>query len=398
MKIFKRILSVAAAMTMMVGVGVTNAETVKIGLITSTSGQGTFLGEQMVQAAQLYMAQNKSRLPPGVDVKLIVRDDGGPNPDKARQLAQELIVREKVNFLTGFIWSPNGAAVAPLSTEAKVPTLLMNAGASANITLSPYFVRFSFGTSTAPYYLGKWAGERYKTSYIAVTDYGPGFDSEKYFEQGFKQNADSKILGRVRMPINTADFVPYLQKVKELKPDVLFVFVPTGRIGVNFVKAFNDLGLAKEGIKLIGTGDITADEELHSLGDAALGLLTVHHYSGAGDRQATKDFNSVWIAAYGKDSIPSFAAPQAWDAMDGIYEAIIAQKGKVTAEKSMEILRNYKSDHSPRGTISIDPRTRDIRQNEYLREVRKVDGKLVNVEIEVVGKQVLDPWVEQNSK
>lgn len=397
MKLFKRILSIAAVVSVAVA-GTAAAETIKIGLITSTSGQGTFLGEQMIQAAQLYMDQNKSRLPAGTDVKLIVRDDGGPNPDKARQLAQELIVREKVDFLTGFIWSPNAAAVAPLSTEAKVPTLLMNAGASVNITLSPYFVRFSMGTSTAPYYLGKWAGARYKTSYIAVTDYGPGFDSEKYFELGFKENAGAEVVGRVRMPINTADFVPYLQKVKELKPDVLFVFVPTGRIGVNFVKAFNDLGLAKQGIKLVGTGDITADEELPSLGDAALGLLTVHHYSGAADRQATKDFNAAWAAAYGKDSIPSFAAPQAWDTMDAIYEAIIAQKGKVESDKSMEILRHYKSGKSPRGTISIDPGTRDIRQNEYLREVRKVDGRLANVEIEVVGQQVLDPWVEQNSK
>ncbi|MBU7436196.1 ABC transporter substrate-binding protein [Paraburkholderia fungorum] len=378
--------------------GAVHAQTVKIGLVTSTSGAGALLGEHMVKAAKLYMSKHDGSLPPNVKVELIVRDDGGPSPDKAKQLAQELIVSERVNFLTGFVWSPNAAAVAPLSTEAKIPTVLMNAGASANITLSPYFTRFSFGTSTAPYYLGAWAGKRYKTVYIAVADYGPGFDSESAFESGFKKNGPGKIVGRVHMPVTTTDFVPYLQHVKDTRPDALFVFVPTGRIGANLVKSFKDLGLDQAGIKLIGTGDISADEELPSMGKAALGIITVHHYSDAGDRPATKAFNASWAKAYGNDSIPSFAAIQAWDAMDAIYKAIIVQGGKVDPDKTMKILRNYKSDSSPRGPISIDPQTRDIRQNEYVREVKMVDGKLANVEIGIAGKQVLDPWVEANRK
>jgi branched-chain amino acid transport system substrate-binding protein len=393
-----RFLSTFAAVAVTAGMlTTTHAQTVKVGLITSTSGAGALLGEHMVKSAKLYMDLNANTLPKNVKVDLIVRDDGGPSPDKAKQLAQELIVRERVNFLTGFVWSPNAAAVAPLSTEAKVPTVLMNAGASANITLSPYFTRFSFGTSAAPYYAGAWAGKRYKKVFIAVTDYGPGFDSEAAFENGFKSTGTGSIAGRVRMPITTADFVPYLQRVKDTKPDALFVFVPTGRIGAGLVKSFKDLGLDNAGIKLIGTGDITADEELPSMGSSTLGTITVHHYSGAGDRPEARAFNAAWAKAYGKDSIPSFAAIQAWDAMDAIYKSIIAQGGKIDPEKTMEVLKHYKS-NSPRGPISIDPRTRDIRQNEYVREVKMVNGKLANVEIEVVGSQVLDPWVEANTK
>lgn len=389
--------TVVAALTLSVG-AVASAQNIKIGLIASTTGAGAVLGEHMVKASKLYMELNAGTLPAGVKVNLVVRDDGGPSPDKAKQLAQELIVRERVSFLTGFVWSPNAAAVAPLSSEAKVPTLLMNAGASANITLSPYFVRFSMGTSAAPHYAGVWAGKRFKRVFMAVSDYGPGFDSEAAFENGFKSAGAGAIVGRVRMPMTTADFVPYLQRVKDAAPDALFVFVPTGKIGANLVKSFKDLGLDKAGIALIGTGDITSDEELQSMGPSMLGVISVHHYSGASDRPATRKFVAAWAKAYGDDSTPSFAAVHAWDAMDAIYKTIIAQGGKIDPDKSMEILRNYKSDSSPRGPISIDPRTRDIRQNEFVREVKMLNGKLANVEIEMVGTQVLDPWVEKNSK
>lgn len=376
-----------------------SAQTVKLGVVATLTGSNSLLGEHMDKAIKLYMDMHKTDLPPGVNVQVVIRDDGGPNPDKSKQLAQELIVREKVDILTGIVWSPNGAAIAPLATEAKIPTVLMQAGASANITMSPYFIRFSFGTWAAPYYMGAYAAKHYKRVYIAVSDYAPGVDSETAFEKAYKEgNSDGTIIGRVRMPLSTADFVPFLQRAKDASPDALFVFVPAGKLGASIMKTFGDLGLDKAGIKLIGTGDITADEELPTMGNTPLGVITVSHYSGGGDRPANRSFIAAWKKAYGESSIPSFTAVHAWDAMGGIYHAIREQKGKLNPERTIELLRNYKTNDSPRGPIAIDPRTRDIRQNEYIREVRSVDGKLVNVELEVVGNMVVDPWVETNTK
>lgn len=399
MQYLKTRIAVALASAVLLSASASLAQTVKIGVVTTLSGGLALLGEHIDKAIRLYTDLHKDGLPQGVKIEFVVRDDGGANPDKAKQLAQELIVRDKVNILTGFVWSPNAAAVAPLATEAKIPTVLMNAGASANITLSPYFVRFSFGTNTAPYYLGAWAGTKFKKVYTAVSDYGPGYDSESAFSRAFKESGkDGEIVGAVRMPLNTADFVPFLQKVKDAKPDALFVFVPAGKLGATVMKAFGDLGLDKAGIRLIATGDITADEELPGMGDTPRGVITVHHYSGAADRPANKTFQAEWKKAYGENSIPAFPAIQAWDAMDAIYQAVREQKGKIDPDKTLEILKNYKTSDSPRGPIAIDPRTRDIRQNEYLREVREVNGKLANVELEVVGKMVVDPWVEANTK
>jgi branched-chain amino acid transport system substrate-binding protein len=380
-------------------VGRAQTRSVKIGFVSTLTGQNAIVGEHMLKGMKLYLATHSHALPAGVGVQLVTRDDGGPNPDKCKQLAQELIVRERISLLAGIVWSPNAAAIAPLATQASMPTVLLQAGASANVTLSPYFVRFSFGTWTAPYYLGLWASRRFKQMFIAVSDYAPGHDSEAAFERGFKTGSvDGQIVGRIRMPLNTADFVPFLQRVKDTKPNALFVFVPSGTLGGNVVKAFGDLQLAKAGIRLIGTGDITADEDLPSMGSTAVGITTMLHYSAAADRPANRAFISAWNAAYGQTPAPAASAVHAWDGMAAICRALREQNGRLTPDRTLEILRNYTADDSPRGPLTIDQRTRDVRQNEYLREVRLVAGKLANVEIDIAGKLVLDPWVEANRK
>jgi branched-chain amino acid transport system substrate-binding protein len=391
--------SAALAAGIALAAGPASAQTVKVGFVSSMSGPNAILGEYMEKGARLYMALNADKLPPGVKIELLVRDDTGPNPDKAKQLTQELIVRDKVQILTGYVFSPNGMAIAPLITEAKVPTVIMNAAASQIMTLSPYYIRTSFGTWQAPYPLGQWAAKNFKRVYIAVSDFAAGHDSEHAFEQGFKDaNGGGEIVGRVRMPLNNPDFVPFMQKIKDTRPDALFSFVPGGRQATQIMKAFGDLGLKGAGVKFIGTGDITSDEVLPTMGDTPLGVITAHHYSAAADRPSNKAFLAAWRKAYGEDSTPSFLAVGAWDGMAAIYEAVAKQNGKVTPEKTMEILRSYKTDNSPRGPFKIDQKTGDIMQNEYLREVRSVDGKLVNVEIETIGEQVLDPWLAKNAK
>jgi len=371
-------------------------QTVKIGFITSYSGLNGNLGPYMERAVRLYLKQHEKELG-GVKVELITRDDTGPNPDKAKQLAQELVVRDKVNLLAGVIFTPNAMAMAPIATEAKVPFVIMNAGTAVITTRSPYMVRTSFTLWQSTYPLGQWAAKKFKTAYSLVSDFGPGHDSEEGFSKAF-EDGGGKMLGKVRVPLQNPDWAAYMQRVKDAKPDALMVFIPAGKTATAVMKNFSDLGLAQAGIKLIGPGDITTDEELPNMGDVALGVLTVHHYSAAADRPANKAFVEAWKKEYGANETPNFVAVGAYDGAAIIVEAIKQQKGKLDPDKTMEIFKHWKNPNSPRGPIAIDPETRDIIQPEYLREVRKVNGQLANVELETLGAAVKDPWKELQKK
>jgi branched-chain amino acid transport system substrate-binding protein len=373
------------------------AQTIKIGFITSYSGLNGNLGPYMERALRLYMKQHDKDLPRGVNIEILVRDDTGPNPDKAKQLAQELIVRDKVNLLAGVIFTPNALAIAPLATEAKVPFIIMNAGTAVITTRSPYIARFSFTLWQSCYPLGQWAAKHFKRAYTMVSDFGPGHDCEDAFIRATKE-AGGDVAGSVRVPLVNPDFVPYVQRAKDARPDALMVFIPAGKTATAVLKAFGELGLRQAGVKLIGPGDVTTDEELPNMGEAALGVLTVHHYSAAATRPANKAFVAAWKKEYGANETPNFLSAGAWDGMDAIYYVIREQKGKLDPDRTMELLKNYKNPNSPRGPISIDPETRDIVQAEYLREVRKVGGALANVEIETLGAAVKDPWKELNKK
>ena len=373
-----------------------HAQTIKIGLINTYSGPMASNGDQLQKAVDLFMKHNESKLPPGVKIEIIKRDDTGINPETAKRLAQELIVRDKVNILAGVIWTPNAAAIAPLATEAKVPFIIMNAGTAMLTTLSPYIVRTSFTLWQSSYPMGQWSSKKFKTAYVAVADYGPGHDAQEGFKRGFTEGG-GKIAGEVRMPPPTSDFAPFLQRVKDAKPDALFVFVPAGKSATALMKGFGDLGLAQAGIKLIGPGDITTDEELPNMGDVPLGVITMFHYSAAGDRPANKAFVESYKKEYGANAWPNFISVGAWDAMQAIFDAVRAQGGKLDPDKTMEFLKGWKNPNSPRGPISIDPATRDIVQNEYVREVRRVGGVLANVELETI-PAVKDPWKEINKK
>src|SRR3989442_1307880 len=390
-----RIAKIALAAALVFSAAAASAQTVKIGFITSYSGLNGNLGPYMERAVRLYLKQHEKELG-GVKVELLTRDDTGPNPDKARQLAQELVVRDKVNLLAGVIFTPNAMAMAPIATEAKVPFVIMNAGTSVITTRSPYIVRTSFTLWQSSYPLGKWASKKFKTAYTLVSDFGPGHDSEEAFIKGFTEGG-GKMLGSVRVPLQNPDWAAYMQRVKDAKPDCLMVFIPAGKTATAVMKNFGDLGLDKAGIKLIGPGDITTDEELPNMGDIALGVTTMFHYSAAAERPANKAFVAAWKKEYGASEVPNFLSAGSWDGTAMIFAAIKAQKGKLDPDKTMEIFKHYKNADSPRGPISIDPETRDIVQNEYLREVRKVGGQLANVELETF-PSVKDPWKELQKK
>jgi branched-chain amino acid transport system substrate-binding protein len=370
------------------------AETVKVGVINTYSGPLAAAGEQMDRGIKLYMKLHEKDLPPGVTIELIKRDDTGPNPEVAKRLAQELITRDKVQLLTGVIWTPNALSIAPLVTEAKVPFIIMNAGTAMITTKSPYIARVSFTLWQSSYPLGTWAAKNgMKSAYVLVSDFGPGIDSEAAFTKAYT-DAGGTIAGSVRMPVATLDFAPFLQRAKDAKPDAVFCFVPASKQALAFMKGFGDLGLGTAGIKLIGPGDLTTDEELPGMGDPALGTITMHHYSAAGDRPANKTFVAAYKAEFGEKEEPSFLVADAYDGMAAIFNVVIAQKGVIDPDKTMDLLKGWKYD-SARGPIMIDPETRDIVQNEYLRRVEKVGGQLRNVEIETI-PMVKDPWKELN--
>jgi branched-chain amino acid transport system substrate-binding protein len=373
-----------------------SAQTVKIGLINTYSGPMASNGDQIEKAINLFMKLGQCKLPAGVKLEIIKRDDTGINPETAKRLAQELIVRDKVQMVTGVVWTPNALSIAPLVTEAKVPFVIMNAGTAMITERSPYIARTSFTLWQSSYPMGTWAAKRFKTAYVAVSDFGPGYDAQEAFTKAFTA-AGGKVIGTVRMPPPTSDFAPFLQRVKDAKPDALFVFVPAGKSATAFMKGFGDLGLGQAGIKLIGPGDIVTDEELPNMGDVPNGVMTMFHYSAAGDRPANKSFVAAYQKEYGPNAWPNFISVGAWDGMQAICDVVAAQGGKVDPDKTMLLLRGWKNPNSPRGPIEIDPRTRDIVQNEYVRETKRVGGVMKNVELETF-PMVKDPWKEFTQK
>jgi len=335
-------------------------------------------------------------LPAGTKVELIKRDDTGVNPDLAKRLAQELVLRDHVQILTGGQWTPNAMAVAALTKQAKIPFVTMTAGGSAVTLQSPYVVRTGWTLWQSSYPLGVWAAKQgWKNAYTVVSDFAPGHDGEAAFIKGFTEGGGT-IVGSVRIALKTTDYLPYFQKVKDANPDVVYVFNPGGPQATAFMKAFDDVGIAKSKIKLIGPLDITSDDELPNMGRSALGVVTLGQYSPAATRQSNLDFIAAWKKEYGADSVPTFFAMAGWDGMHAIYDAIKAQNGKIDPDATMTFLHKWSDPNSPRGPIRIDE-AGDLVQNLYLRRVEEKNGRLANIEIETVG-QFGDPWKIFNKK
>ncbi|MGH6737419.1 MAG: ABC transporter substrate-binding protein, partial [Bradyrhizobium sp.] len=299
-------------------------------------------------------------------------------PDNTKRLAQELIVNDKVSFIAGFGITPAALAAAPLATQAKIPEVVMAAGTSIITERSPYIVRTSFTLAQSSTIIGDWAAKNgIKKVATLTSDYAPGNDALKFFKQHFTAGG-GEIVEEVKVPLANPDFAPFLQRMKDAKPDAMFVFVPAGQ-GGNFMKQYAERGLDKAGIRVIGPGDVMDDDLLNGMGDAALGTVTAHLYSAAHPSQMNKDF----VAAYKKDfgNRPGFMAVSGYDGIHLIYAALKKTNGNTDGDKLVEAMKWMKWE-SPRGPISIDPETRDIIQNIYIRKVEKVDGELYNVEFQ----------------
>ncbi len=361
-------------------------------MIVPMTGPSASTGKQERAGAELYLHEHGDTVA-GKKINLIIKDDTGA-ADVTKRLAEELITNDHAKALVGFGLTPLALAVAPIATQAKVPEIV-SAAATAMITeKSPYIVRTSFTLPQASAPMAQWAlKNNIKKVVTIVTDYGPGIDAEKWFSSTFEKGGGT-IADKIRVPLKNPDFSPFLQKVKDDKPDAVFVFVPSG-FGAIFMKQFAERGLDKSGIKLIGTGDVTDDDLLADIGDPALGAITTHHYSADHDSPENKAF----VAAFKKANNglrPNFMAVAAYDAMAMLYQALEKTKGDASGDALLAAMKGMKW-MSPRGPVEIDPETRDIIQNIYVRKVEKKNGELYNVEFETI-PDVKDPYKAAEKK
>jgi len=356
----------------------------KIGLILPMSGPFASTGKQVEAAARLYIAQNGDTVA-GRKIQLIVRDDTGA-PDVTKRIAQEMVLNDQVQFLAGFGLTPLAFAAAPIATETKTPMIVMAAGTSVITDQSPFIARTSFTLPQVTVGIADWAAQSGgKKAITLVTDFAPGHDAEKSFKERFMK-AGGQVAEELRVPIRSPDFAPFLQRVLDAKPDTLFVFVPSG-VGAQFMKQFVERGLDKSGIRLVVTGDVTDDDILNEMGDAALGVISTHHYSAAHNSPE----NKVFVEGMKKQANirANFMGVGGWDGMHLIYESLKKTNGSKDGTALVEAMKGMKWT-SPRGPIQIDAKTRDIIQNVYVRKVEKVGGELFNVEFSTF-EQVPDP-------
>jgi branched-chain amino acid transport system substrate-binding protein len=363
-------------------------DTLKIGLIMAYSGPFADTASQMQAGIDLYVAQHGDEIG-GKKIEFIKKDTGGPSPDVAKRLAQELVVRDGVDIIAGFTLTPEALGAADVATEAKKFMVVMNAATSIVTEKSPYIVRTSLTIPQVNYAFGKWAAEKggVKQAYTLVADYGPGHDAEKSFAKGFTE-AGGKIVGADKTPVANPDFSAYVQRVKDAKPEAVYVFIPGGSQPPALGKALAERGLTPPATKLFGQGELTLPEALESMGDNAKGIITTFHYTMERDDPLNNEFVKAYRDA-NKGRSPDLFSIGGYDGMHLIYEALKKTNGDTSGDALVEAAKGM-SWQSPRGPISIDPETRDIIQTVWIREVQEVDGKLQNVIIDQI-PNVKDP-------
>ena len=371
---------------MFAATGALAQQAVKIGLILPYSGQFADTATQMDNAIKLYVKQHGESAG-GRKIEIIRKDSGGIAPDVAKRLAQELVVRDRVDVLTGLILTPNALAVGDVSAEAKKFTVIMNAATSIITTKSPYMARVSVTTPMLNESMGLWAAKNgVRRAFTMVSDFGPAHDAEEGFIRAFKE-AGGQVVGSVRFPVANPDFAAFVQRAKDSNPDGIYAWVPGGVQPAAIGKALSERGIDTKKFRVMGQGELTSDEALQSLGDNALGIITVFHY----DHNLGNKLNRAFVQAYNADykRNPDLFSIGGWDGMHLIYEALKKTGGKTDGEAMIGAAKGMKWE-SPRGPMMIDPETRDVVQDVYIRRVERVAGRLVNVDFDKV-RDVKDP-------
>jgi len=377
--------ALAASATLAFAPGAYAQDTIKVGVIAPFSGPFADYGKQMEGGIKAWMAQHGDSVA-GKKIQVIYKDTTGPAPEVAKRLAQELVVRDKVDFLAGFGLTPEALAVAPIAEQSKTPMIIMNAATSIITTKSDYIARFSMTLPQISAPMADWAVKnKIRNVATVVADYGPGIDAEKAFSERLVKNGGT-IVESIRVPLRNPEFAPFIQRIKDAKPDAVFVFVPAGEQSIAFMKGYRERGLAAAGIKVIATGDLTDDHVLPAMGDATQGVITTFHYSAAHKSPENDAFLKSFAASNPQGGRPNFMAVAAYDGMNAIYQVSQKLNGKIDGDKAMAVLKGMKI-NSPRGPISIDPATRDVVQTVYVRKVETVNGQPYNVEFDQFANQ-----------
>ena len=378
----KRSLFAGAALlaAAMLPAGANAQNTIKIGVIAAFSGQFADTAAQIDNGIKLYMKQKGDSVA-GKKIEIIRKDTGGPNPDVAKRLAQELVVRDKVDILAGFTLTPEALGAADIATEGKKLLVDMNAATGIVTSKSPYIVRTSFTIGQVTDTLGTWAATKggSKKVYTMVSDFGPGLDAEKYFQAAFKA-AGGEIIGSVRMPVANPDFSAFVQRAKDLNPESIFVFVPGGAQPAALGKAFAERQIDPKKVKIMSTGEAVDETAVKAMGDLAIGRISAWHYDYNLKGKVNEDFVKAFNAEFKRN--PDFFAVGGYDGMHLIYESIKKTGGKLDGDSLVAAAKGMKWT-SPRGPVAIDD-NREIVQNIYIRRVQKIGNNYVNVEIDTI--------------
>jgi branched-chain amino acid transport system substrate-binding protein len=379
----RRVLGLGCAVALLLGAPAAQAQgTVKIGLINVLSGQFADAGIQLDNGVKTYMKQYGDTVA-GKKIEIIRRDVGGPAPDVAKRLAQELVVREGVDILAGFLLTPNALAAADVSAQAKKFMVVMNAATSIITTKSPYMIRTSVTLPQVMETFGTWAAKGgTKKCYTMVTDYGPGHDSEAAFQRAFKEGG-GEIVGSVRFPVANPDFSAFVQRAKDMNLECIYIFIPGGAQPAALGKAMAERGIDPTKTKILASGEATSEQALKSMGDAGLCIISAWHYDYKSDAPRNVEFVKLFNEMHGRN--PDFFSIGGYDGMHAIYEALKRAGGKTDGESLITAAKGMTWD-SPRGPMSIDPETRDVVQTIYIRRVQKVGGELVNVPFDKIEK------------
>ena len=383
---------VIAASVLVVSVGVAASmpaaqEKIKVGIVGQFSGPFALSGKQFRQGIEVFQAINGTKVGDR-EVELVFRDVGGPNPANAKRQAEELVVREKVSILGGFYLTPDALAAASVLNETKTPGVIFVAASPLILKQSQYFVRVASGAWQTGFPAAQWAiKQNKKRAYIVVSDFAPGHDSQEAFRTEFTRLGGT-VLGEDRMALNTVDYAPFVERIANAKPDVVHVFIPNGAPAVNFIKALAARDLLKT-IVFIGVGE-SDDPDLPSLGESSVGYHSSIYYTATLKNDENKQFIAKHAEKFGAD-VPNFAMVTAFDGMRVIYRMIESQKGKAfDGAAAVEAVKGF-AWNSPRGPVSIDPATRNIVQNIYIRRVVNEDGRLINVVVDTF-PAFKDPW------
>lgn len=370
------------------------AAEVKVGLLGQFSGPYSWWGKEYQRGVDLYLAQHGGKAGEHT-ITVLARDEGGVSPQRSRQLAQELVVRDRVQYLLGGTFTPTVLGAAEVATQTRTPFLIGNAGTSSVTLKSPYYIRMGFTQWAVSVPLVEYAvNQGLKNAVIVAADYAPGQDAFDAYGETLKKMG-GKVVAEVRVPLGTTDFSSYLQRIRDAKPQAVLMFMPVGPMSAGFIKSFKERELDKDGMTLLATTE-TLESDLPALGDSAVGVKTALHYTPYLPTAENKAFVAAYKARYGKDELPSHAAVAAYDGMRMIAEMVRATNGVKDGDKAMAAARGF-AWTSPRGPVKIDANTREIVQNVYIREVERIDGRLGNKPIKTYAA-VVEPWHQHHAK